>query len=66
MTQAPIPTLPASGGRDTLLVGQAGGPTPVINSSLVGIIRAARATGLDDVLPRSEFTRLLTDLLLPA
>src|SRR5689334_4665599 len=50
MTEAPIPTLAASAGRDTLLVGQAGGPTPVINSSLVGIVRAARAAGYRRIL----------------
>ena len=30
------------GARRTLVVGQAGGPTPVINSSLAGIVRARR------------------------
>ena len=52
MTDAPPPATPPTGGagRDTLLVGQAGGPTPVINSSLVGIIRAARAAGFRRIL----------------
>src|SRR5205823_3806660 len=39
-----------SGPRRTLVVGQAGGPTPVINSSLVGVIRAARAAGFTRIL----------------
>ena len=30
------------------------------------VIRAARAAGFDDVVPRSEFTRLLPELLRPA
>jgi ATP-dependent phosphofructokinase / diphosphate-dependent phosphofructokinase len=34
--------------RGNLLVGQSGGPTSVINSSLAGVIEAARSTGLSD------------------
>ena len=30
----------------TLIVGQSGGPTAVINSSLVGVLREARAQGV--------------------
>ena len=50
MTEAPSPTPPAANGRDTLFVGQAGGPTPVINSSLAGVVRAARAAGYRRIL----------------
>ncbi len=34
----------------TLVVGQAGGPTPVINSSLAGIVAAAQAAGFARIL----------------
>ena len=34
----------------TLIVGQSGGPTAVINASLAGVIRAARAAGVPRVL----------------
>ena len=33
----------------TLIVGQSGGPTAVINSSLVGVMREARAQGIKRV-----------------
>src|SRR4051794_12929098 len=36
--------------RDTLVVGQSGGPTPVINSSLVGVVRQARKEGFRRVM----------------
>jgi 6-phosphofructokinase 1 len=49
MTDTLTPSSPAAG-RHTLFVGQAGGPTPVINSSLAGIIRAARAAGYQRIL----------------
>ena len=34
------------GAPSTLIVGQSGGPTAVINSSLVGVLREARAQGI--------------------
>ncbi|MDQ6695566.1 MAG: diphosphate--fructose-6-phosphate 1-phosphotransferase, partial [Chloroflexota bacterium] len=41
-SQGPLPgTLPS-----TLIVGQSGGPTAAINSSLVGVLREARAQGI--------------------
>lgn len=36
-------------GPSTLIVGQSGGPTSVINSSLVGVLREARAQGIKRV-----------------
>jgi ATP-dependent phosphofructokinase / diphosphate-dependent phosphofructokinase len=49
------------GGRRTLVVGQAGGPTPVINSSLAGIVRAAPAAGFTRVLGLRYGVRGLLD-----
>src|SRR5436305_10304183 len=37
------------GPPSTLIVGQSGGPTAVINSSLVGVLREARAKGIKRV-----------------
>src|SRR5436305_14201312 len=37
------------GPPSTLIVGQSGGPTAVINSSLVGVLREARAQGVKRV-----------------
>ncbi|HMA35822.1 MAG TPA: diphosphate--fructose-6-phosphate 1-phosphotransferase [Chloroflexia bacterium] len=48
MSTSPIG--PAAARRHTLVVGQAGGPTPVINSSLAGVIRAAQAAGFRRIL----------------
>ncbi len=50
MAEMPHPAPPAPGDRHTLVVGQAGGPTPVINSSLVGIVREAQAAGFTRIL----------------
>jgi 6-phosphofructokinase 1 len=50
MAETPQPPPLASGDRHTLVVGQAGGPTPVINSSLAGIVRAAQAAGFTRIL----------------
>ena len=36
-------------GPSTLIVGQSGGPTAVINSSLVGVLREARTQGIKRV-----------------
>ncbi|MBI2321786.1 MAG: 6-phosphofructokinase [Chloroflexi bacterium] len=36
--------------RGALVVGQSGGATPVINASLVGVVRAAKAHGVARVL----------------
>ncbi|MFL5733387.1 MAG: diphosphate--fructose-6-phosphate 1-phosphotransferase [Chloroflexia bacterium] len=39
----------SEGAPSTLIVGQSGGPTAVINSSLVGVLREARAQGIKRV-----------------
>lgn len=52
---------PRQAGRRTLVVGQAGGPTPVINSSLAGIVRAAQAAGFTRVLGLRHGVRGLLD-----
>ncbi|HUS17650.1 MAG TPA: diphosphate--fructose-6-phosphate 1-phosphotransferase, partial [Chloroflexia bacterium] len=52
---------PAPRTRRTLVVGQAGGPTPAINSSLAGIVRAARSSGFTRVLGLRYGVRGLLD-----
>ncbi|MDQ2808245.1 MAG: diphosphate--fructose-6-phosphate 1-phosphotransferase [Chloroflexota bacterium] len=48
---APDPTHnPLRAGRRTLVVGQAGGPTPVINSSLAGVVAEAQEAGFTRIL----------------
>jgi len=41
---------PLRAGRRTLVVGQAGGPTPVINSSLAGVVAEAQEAGFTRIL----------------
>ncbi len=41
---------PLRAGRRTLVVGQAGGPTPVINSSLAGVVSEAQEAGFTRIL----------------
>ncbi len=41
---------PLPAGRRTLVVGQAGGPTPVINASLAGVVQAAQTAGFTRIL----------------
>ena len=41
--------------KGNLIVGQSGGPTSVINSSLAGVIEAARSTGLADEIMGMQY-----------
>src|SRR5437764_8602728 len=52
---------PLARGRHTLVVGQAGGPTPVINSSLAGVVQAAQEAGFRRVFGLRYGVRGLLD-----
>jgi 6-phosphofructokinase 1 len=52
---------PLARGRHTVVVGQAGGPTPVINSSLAGVVQAAQAAGFRRVIGLRYGVRGLLD-----